>query len=208
MKKLLLLASLAAATAFAQYKLEAAGAPPSEVAPAIREALQKEGLRIVAANGKVFCEIWLRAKAPLGAKTAEQNVSFTQIQPGSLLGVLRFPAQGADRRGQVIKAGVYTLRLAFYPLDGAHQGVAPLRDFLKIIPAGIDADLNATPTYDELVKMSTQASGTSHPAILSAWRPDAPQPKPSLVKEGEDWVLYATMGEEPIAILVVGAYQG
>jgi hypothetical protein len=95
-----------------------------------------------------------------------------------------------------------------YPLDGAHQGVALVRDFLKMIPAGIDTDLNATPTYEELVKMSTQASGTAHPAILSIWKPEAPQPKPSLVKEGEDWVLYSTMGDRPIAILIVGAYQG
>jgi len=208
MRKVVVSACLVAAAAWAQYKLESAGAPPSELAPAIREALVKDGVRVVAASGKPFCEIWLRAKAPSGAKTTEENVSFTQIPHGSLLGAVRFPSQGADRRGQPIKAGVYTLRLSFYPVDGSHQGVAPQRDFLKIIPAARDTDLNATPAYEELVKMSNEASGTAHPAILSIWKPEGAPSGASLKQEGEDWVLYTTLGNQPIAILVVGVHQG
>ncbi len=208
MRKGLLFTCLAAAAALAQYKTEPAGAPPPELAASIREALQKEGVRVVAPNGKPFCEIWLRGQAPTGAKTTEQNVSFTQIPHGSLLGAIRFPAPGADRRGQVIPPGVYTLRLSFYPVDGAHQGVAPQRDFLKIIPAAQDTNLNATPSYEELVKMSTKASGTAHPAILSVWKADEAPARPQLKQEGEDWVLYTTLGDQPIAILVAGVHQG
>jgi len=207
-KKIVLTACLAVTAGLAQYKLERAGAPPAEVAPAIREALTPEGARVVAPSGQPFCEVWLRAKAPSGPKTTEENVSLTTIPHGSLLGVLRFPGQGADRRGQVIKPGVYTLRFAYYPVDGAHQGVAPQRDFLTLIPAAKDPDLNATPSYEELVKLSNEASGTSHPAVLSIWKHEGAPAPPSLQQEGEDWVLHLTLGDQYVAILVVGVYQG
>ena len=208
MRNTLLSLFLLTATAFGQYKLEPAGAPPSELTPTIREALQKDGAKIIGPKGSAFCEVWLRSQAPTGAKSTEQNVSFTQIPHGSLLGVIRFPAQGADRRGQLIKPGLYTLRLSFYPPDGDHQGVAPQRDFLLMVPAADDTDLNATPNYDQLVKMSTKASGTSHPAVLSIWKPESPSATAALSKEGEDWVLKAVLGGTPIAVLVVGAYSG
>ena len=208
MGKVLLSACLAAAAALAQYKVEPAGAPPADLTSAIREALVKEGARVVAPNGKPFCEIWLRAKAPSGPATTEQNVSLTTIPHGALVGVIRFPAQGADRRGQVIQPGVYTLRFAHYPVDGAHQGVSPQRDFLKIIPAAKDTDLNATPSYDDLIKMSNEASHTSHPAILSIWKHDGPAGPPLIEQEGEDWVLHLTLGDVYVGILIVGAFQG
>jgi hypothetical protein len=165
-------------------------------------------VRIVGAQGAAFCEIWLRSQAPTGPKTTEENVSFTQIPHGTLLGVLRFPSEGADRRGQPIKPGLYTLRLSFYPVDGSHQGVSPQRDFLLMVPAADDTDLNATPNYDQLVKMSVKASGTGHPAVLSAWKADSAPASAELKKEGEDWVLYANLGNRPMAILVVGTYAG
>jgi len=208
MKKVMLCACLAATTALAQYVLEKAGAPPSEVAPAIREALNPEGARVVAPNGKPFCEVWLLRKVPSGPKTTEENVSLPTIPHGALVGVLRFPGQGADRRGQVIKPGVYTLRFAYYPVDGAHQGVAPQRDFLKLIPAAKDTDLKATNSYEQLVKMSNEASGTSHPAVLSIWKHEGAPGPPSVQREGEDWVLHLTLGDQYVAILVVGVYQG
>ncbi len=208
MKRIAVGLCLVTASAFGQYKLESAGAAPAELAPAIREALQKDGARIVGANGAVFCEVWMRTKAPSGGKTTEENVTYTQIPHGSVLGAIRFPQQGVDRRGQPIKAGVYTLRLSFYPVDGAHQGVAATRDFLLLVPAGADTELNSTPNYEQVVKMSAAASGTPHPAVLSIWKPDSAPSGASLKKEGEDWVLYTTMGDTPVAILVVGVYAG
>lgn len=196
------------ATAFGQYKVESAGAPPSEVAPAIRDALQKDGVKVVGPNGSAVAEIWFQSKAPVGDKTTEDNVTFTNIPHGSLMGVIRFPAQASDRRGQVIKPGVYTMRFSYFPADGAHQGVAPSRDFLLLVPAQGDTDLNAKPTFEQLVKMSDKASGTNHPAILSIWKPDSAQASPELKKEGEDWVLYTSIGDQPIAMIIVGTYTG
>ena len=205
MKKLFLSLGLVAATALGQYKLESAGAPPSELAPEIRDALEKDGARI-AGPGGAFCEVWLRAKVPAGSNS-EQNVSFTKMPHGVLLGAIRFPAKGADRRGQALKPGVYTMRLSFFPVDGAHQGVAQTRDFALLTPAADDKDLNATPNYQQLVDMSKKASGTPHPAILNVWKADSAGPA-TLKQEGDDWVLYSTVGDRPIAIIVVGTYAG
>jgi len=204
MKKLLFPLCLTAMCAFGQYKLEPAGAPPSEVAPAIRNALQKDGSRITGPNGAV-CEVWFRTQTP-SVPNSEQNVSFTDIAQGTLLGVVRFPVKGTDRRGQTIQPGVYTLRLSFYPADGAHQGVAQTRDFLLMVPAAGDTDLNSTPAFDQLVAMSKKASGTPHPAVLNCWKPDSSGPA-ALKQEGPDWVLYNSIGDRPIALIVVGTYQ-
>lgn len=208
MRNSLLSLALLSSVALAQYKYEPAGPPPEELAPAIREALQKTGHRVVAANGNVVAELWFRTQAPTGAPTTEQNVSLTSIPHGALLGVIRYPGRGSDRRGQSLKPGVYTLRLSYYPVDGAHQGISPQRDFLKVIPAAEDKDLNATPSYDEVVAMSNKASGTSHPATLSIWRLEKAEPA-GLKREAEgDWVLHATIGDIPVAVIIVGTYSG
>jgi hypothetical protein len=206
MAKLIVSLCAVAACAFGQYKTEAAGAPPAEAAQAVRDALQKDGTRVSGPSGPV-CEIWLRASAPAG-KNSEQNASFTDLPAGALMGVIRFPAKGTDRRGQAIPAGVYTLRLSFFPVDGAHQGISPTRDFLLLSPAAGDTDLNATPDFKQLVEMSRKTSGTAHPSILNAWKPDSAESAPTLKQEGGDWVLYTKIGDRPIAIIVVGTYQG
>ena len=121
MRKVCLTMLLCAATAAAQYKMEPAGAPPPELDAAIAGALQKEGAKIVAANGSVVCEIWLRATMPSGPKANEDGVTLPTIPHGALLGAIRFPVPGSERRGQSLKPGVYTLRFSYYPVDGNHQ---------------------------------------------------------------------------------------
>jgi len=195
----LLLCSLAA---FGQYKSESAGAPPVEAAPAITAVLQKDGAKITN-NGKAYCEIWFRTDTPPAAKSSEDGVTLPAISMGALLGVIRFDGNGADRRGQTIKAGVYTLRYGIMPINGDHQGAAPQRDFLLMTPAAEDKDLNATPAFDALVAMSRKASGTPHPAVLSFWKADAGAP--GFSKQGEnDWVLQTKMGDTPIAVILIG----
>ena len=206
MKKLLLSVCLVGVCAFGQYKAESAGAPPSDLAAPIKDLLQKDGAKITGPNGAV-AEIWLRTSVPNGANS-EQNASFTDIPHGTLVGVVRYASKGADRRGQPIQPGVYTLRISFYPVDGAHQGVAPTRDFLVLSPAATDTDPNAKPTFAQLMDMSRKASGTRHPSVLNAWKPDSAEAAPTVKQEGEDWVFYTKLGDRPIAIIVVGAYQG
>jgi hypothetical protein len=184
------------------YKSEPAGGPPSEVAPAIGQALQKDGTKI-SNNGAAYCEIWFRTQKPNGPKSTEESVTLPLIPPGALLGVIRFDGQGADRRGQSIKAGVYTLRYGIMPVNGDHQGAAPQRDFLLLSPAAEDRDLNSTPAFEALVAMSRKASGTPHPAVLSFWKADSDTP--GFNKQGDaDWVLQTKIGDTPISVILVG----
>ena len=189
--------------AFGQYKTESAGAPPSDASPAIVAALQKDGIRVTGPKGSV-CEIWLRTTTPSGPKSSEADLTLPTIPHGALLGVIRFPDKGSDRRGTTIKPGVYTLRYSYYPVNGDHQGVAPQRDFVLLTLASTDTDLNATPTFDQLVAMSKKTSGATHPLVLSIWNPD-PDFKAGFDKQGDtDWVLQQKLGDTSFAIILVG----
>ncbi|PYT28964.1 MAG: hypothetical protein DMG58_17300 [Acidobacteria bacterium] len=202
-----LFAVLAASTVFAQFKSEPAGAPPAELAPAISQALEQQGTKIVGSSG-VFCEVWFRTSLPAGPKSAEESVTLPTIPLGALVGAIRFPAQGADRRGQPIKPGVYTLRYGLQPLNGDHLGVSPQRDFLVLVPAGDDKDLNAAPNFDALMAMSRKASGTPHPAVLSMWGAGASDAA-GFAKQGEnDWVLTKKIGDTLISVILVGKVEG
>jgi hypothetical protein len=207
MKKLLVFSLLTAASAaFAQYKMEPAGTAPSELAPDIAAVLQQPGSKILNGGGSAVCEVWMAKDIPAGQSSAEPNVVFGNIPHGALLGVVRFPVAGSDRRGQTLKPGVYTMRYSRYPVDGDHQGVAPQRDFLLLVPASADKDPKALPAYEQLVEMSRKASGTPHPAELSI---EQPAGDPGFVKEGEkDWVLNTKIGSTPIGIILVGKFEG
>lgn len=194
--------TLASVAALAQYKSEPAGPPPSDVAPSIAGALEKNGTRITN-NGKAYCEIWFRTSKPSGANnSSEEAVTLPNIPQGALLAVIRFDGNGSDRRGQTIKPGVYTLRYSLMPVNGDHQGAAPQRDFMLMVPAADDKDLNAAPNFDTLVNMSKKASGTPHPAVISLWKAD--ESKPGFSQQGDDWVLQTKLGDTPIAVILVG----
>ncbi len=204
MNKLLPLFALSAALAFGQYKMEPAGAPPAD-AP-FASTLQQQGYKILGSGGTVYCEVWLRAQLPAGPKSADDTITLT-IPQGTLLGVIRFGGAAQDRRGQALKAGTYTLRYSQYPVNGDHQGVAPQRDFALLVPAADDHDANATPGFDALVAMSTKASGTPHPAVLSIWGGSADK-YPNFSKQNDnDWVLDVKIGEVGMSIILAGKVQ-
>ena len=205
MHRLALALFIASAALFAQYKAEAGGAPPSEVDAAIASAVQKQGMKLAGPNGEIL-EIWLRASMPSGPKSAEDNVTMPTIPHGSLLGVMKVTAQWADRRGQTVKPGVYTMRFSYFQQNGDHQGVAPQRDFLLLSPAAIDTDPNATPNFDVLVTSSRKASGTPHPLVFSMWKEEPASFKAgSLEKMGDhDWIYQANIGDTPVSLILAG----
>jgi hypothetical protein len=201
--RILITGAFAAIAAFAQFKAEPAGAPPADVPAPFSQALQKEGTKMVDAQGAAVSEIWLVSQAPNGPKSGEENVTLPNIPHGSLLGVIRFPKQWNDRRGQVIKPGVYTLRYSMFPINGDHQGVAPQRDFMVLTKMSDDTDPKAAPNFDTLMNWSRKASGTPHPLVMSIWKAD--DPKPDFSKQGEtDWVLQRKMGDTMLAIVMAG----
>jgi hypothetical protein len=190
----------AVALACAQYKLE----PISEAAPGLpapyASVIDTKGYRVTGPSG-VWCEVWFRKTIPTTAKPADTAILFPVAQ-GTLLGVLRFPKNGADRRDQIIKPGLYTMRYSNYPVDGAHQGVAPQRDFALLTPVANDADPSAMPAFDKLVEMS-KTSGTAHAAVFSLQPPVGSTP--SLAKSGDtDWVLSVKAGDLTLGMIVVG----
>ncbi len=190
---------LAAGAAFAQYKASPAGDPPADV-----KGLNKSGTKIVSDNGSAYAEIWLESTMPTGPNTGESSVTLPTIPPGALLGAIRFTAKGSDRRGQNIAPGVYTLRYGNYPVNGNHQGVAPQRDFLILVPAALDKSADPISDFDALMTLSRKASGTPHPAVLSFWKADADD-KLGFDKQGEkDWVLTTMLGTTKVSIILIG----
>jgi hypothetical protein len=206
MIKHFLLLSCTAVCVFAQeYKLEPISTPPPGLPAAYSAVIQSQGYRINGPKG-AWCEVWFRKSIPTGAKPTDPAITLP-IAQGTLIGVLRFPAEGSDRRGQAIKAGVYTLRYSNFPVDGAHQGVAPQRDFALATPVANDPDPNVAPNFEKLVSMS-KTSGTAHAAVFSL-EPPSGSSFPSLSTEGEhDTVLSVKVGDLPIAIILVGKVEG
>jgi hypothetical protein len=195
-----------AAALFAQnYKLEAINAAPADLPAAYASVVDANGYRVVGPSGP-WVEIWFRKTIPTGPKSSDPAITLP-IAQGTFLGILRFPANGADRRGQTVKPGMYTMRYSTFPVDGAHQGVAPQRDFALLTPVANDADPAAMPDFDKLVTQS-KTSGTSHACVFSL-EPPSGSKLPELTQEGDhDTVLNVKVGDLPIAIIVVGKAEG
>jgi len=188
------------------YKLETLSTPAPGLPAAYSSVIQAQGYRVASPAGP-WCEVWFRKSIPTGPKPSDEAIAIP-IPQGTLIGILRFPAQGADRRGQVIKPGTYTMRYSNFPVDGAHQGVAPQRDFALLTPVASDPDPAATPDFRTLVQMSLKASGTPHPAVFSLETP-AGTTFPAVAKEGEkDWALSVKVGDLALSIILVGQAGG
>ncbi|MCH8947411.1 MAG: hypothetical protein IH789_07250 [Acidobacteria bacterium] len=204
--------SLTVAAAGQEYTVETFAAPaPEELAPAVRETLASEAVRVLGPKGP-FCDIWLRDPVPVKAGAAMQlGIAYNQLRQGSLLGAIRFHGEVTGYRKQRVQPGVYTLRYALHPVDGNHMGVAPQRDFLLLAPAADDQTTEALP-YDELVALSHKVTGTRHPSVWSLVEPeDDPDSLPALIHWEEEglWILYlkAQAGEGvefSLALVIVG----
>ena len=206
---------LAVGVAAAQsYKVEkVTEAAPQELAPAVRQALHGEALRVVGPNG-TLCEIWLRKVVPAKATaTQELGIVYGQLAEGTLVAAVRFPVEVKDYRRQRVKPGVYTLRYALVPVDGSHLGVAPQRDFLVAAPAAADQSPDSL-TRDAALNLGRKTTGTSHPSV---WSLSVAEPSGAPVithqEDGDLWVLQfrvqmqsgnSSPSTVPMALVVVG----
>ena len=158
-----------ALAAFGQggYKAGTIGAAPSDVPAAITATLDPQGVRVTDAGGATVCEVWLRKTFPSNPNpSTSSDVLFGALPEGGLVGVVHFPKDTTDFRSQAIKAGYYTLRYGLIPQDGNHMGVNPNRDAFVLAPAATEGNPDAVLKFEDLVKLSRQASGTNHPAFL------------------------------------------
>jgi hypothetical protein len=151
-----------------EYKAEKLNspAPADAISPEIAAQLLPAGFKVVKGETRTVIEIWLAKEWTLNpdAKlSAEVNYALT---PGQFVGVARYPRKAADFRDQEVPSGVYILRYSQQPVDGAHVGTSPTRDFLALLPADKDRD-PAVLDYKALTAASKETTGTAHPGILS-----------------------------------------
>lgn len=179
--------------------------PPPEISQKVRDTLQPEALR-VSQGEQPFADFWLRADVPeASSPSTELGVSFGQLKVGTLVGAVRFPAKWSDYKELPILPGVYTLRYAVQPQDGAHMGVSIYRDFLLMIPAKMDEDPDTEYRPDELVQASAEAAVGRHPATLSLFPIYDEVTGPKLVKNDMDqWTLVARSGSLTLGMVMLG----
>ena len=154
---LLLLATRAARSAEYSAQPLKEAPPAGDLSEDIAAKLAPTGWKVMQGEKRVVCEIWPAKAWAAKADFAPSDTVFVPLEPGSLVGVLRFTRKGADFRGQEIPAGLYTLRYANQPVDGNHVGTFATRDFLVMLPAS--ADQSAKPITDmDLFKLSAQSA--------------------------------------------------
>jgi hypothetical protein len=152
-------------------KVEPIGGFPGAAPAWVKAALEPTGYRVTLADGTVANEVWFRKDSP-------------GLETGALLGVITFPKDGQDFRGQKVAAGSYTLRYAKIPEDGDHMGASPTPAFLLLIPIAEDAEPGDDLTFKEVARMSAKTSGTNHPAPLNLADVSAQKDFPAVAANG------------------------
>jgi hypothetical protein len=171
---------------------EAKTAPPKEVDKAIAATLAERSVQLLDAKGDLLAELWFAKEVAAKATPAQVKAGLTyrELPETVLLGVVRFAKPSSDYRGQKIAAGVYTLRLAFQPMNGDHMGTAPYNEFVLLVPADDDKKPDLFKDPKELQELSLKASGSSHPAVYLLFPGKDPGAAPKLVSQpGGHWVL-------------------
>lgn len=195
------------------YKVEPIGEmAASPIADSVRGVIDTKGLRVIDSQGKTVCEIWLRKEIPGGAEEVPGAV-FSKIGEGALAGVINFPGNAGDFRGQGLKAGWYTIRYGMILQDGNHLGVSPTRDFFVLCPVAEDRDPEKKLSFEEMMKMSRNASGTGHPSCWSLVPATDEKGLPHIVKNEHEHVVVEFMlpikgGAMAAGLIVVGKTEG
>jgi hypothetical protein len=195
------------------YKTEAIGVAPADVPTSLQSTLDSQGVRVTNDQGATLCEVWLRKTLPASANSnTSSDVLFGALPVGGFLGVLHFPNATPDFRSQTIKPGFYTLRYELIPQDGNHMGVNPTRDAFVLSPVSADTDPDKILKFEDVVKLSEQASGTPHPGFLVGAQVTG-DAFPSVAKDDSgNWNVqmkgHGQGADLPLAFTVVGHWQG
>ncbi len=118
----------------AQYSIKNDKAPvPDKVAAPIQQLLGPQATQLLDSAGKPLCTVWFRKEVPAEA-TPEQiknGLSYRDVKQTEIIGVIRFEQDGRDYRKQLVKAGTYTLRLGYQPMDGDHTALRSFKTSLS-----------------------------------------------------------------------------
>jgi hypothetical protein len=170
--------------------------PPKELNESIQALLDDQVVRLLDAKGEVVATIWLRKGIPskAAAEQIKSGLTYREIPETTVVGAIQFPQAWLDFRKQKIPAGIYTLRLAFQPQNGDHMGTAPYNEFLLLSPSSKDAKPD-TMEPKELHELSSNSTGSSHPAVMLLFPNTKPAEEPKLEsKPNGIWVLYLKRG--------------
>lgn len=195
-----------------EYQVAAAeAAPTGTLAPEISSLLEAKGIK-VSKGSTVVCDLWFAKEWPVEADAKTGGEVIYPLTVGQVIGAIRFPKKTGDFREQDMPAGVYVMRYAQQPVDGAHVGTSPTRDFLALSPAAKDRDPKAI-DYKALIGVSKETTGTAHPGILSLQKSeDGASPSVREVSDKE-WVIVHVVGKMkqggsvkdlPLDLVVVG----
>jgi hypothetical protein len=196
------------ASAFAEAKVEAIGAlTEATIADPIKAVIEDKGWKVTSDDGKVIAEVWFAKKVNASGQEV-MGANFGNIPEGTLLGVIHFPANTSDYRGQAVKAGYYTLRYTLILENGAHLGVSPTRDFVLLCPPSDDKDPKAL-TQPEVIKLSIKASGAGHPSPWNIVLATTKEGLPKVVKTEEGHVvLDVNVGGITMGLTLIGKTEG
>jgi hypothetical protein len=198
------LVAIAAIAVFAAPKVESTGpCTESGVPDSVRNVLAPSGYRVTLDDG-LTASLWPTTQILTSSK-AREDATYA-LAPSTFFGVIIFAKNTRDCRGNTISAGAYNLRYELYPNDGAHLGVTATPDFLLLVPTGADVNPAQTYSFEQVVGLSKQVTGKSHPAPMNLAPADATQ-FPSLVIDSEGHtILYIKVktqsGELPVGLVV------
>jgi hypothetical protein len=184
-------------------------APPTELSEPIRKLLSGDAIEMLDGAGKPIADIWLRKEMPTEAapEQIKNGITYRELKQSEVVGAVRFDRDWTDYRKQKIKAGVYTLRLAFQPTDGKHTAdVSEFQEFVVVLSPKNDK----TPALIEekkLQEISGDSIDSTHPGVFMLV-PTKPGNAPEMVaRPMEHWMLTAKL---PLTAggKATGAYLG
>ncbi len=183
----------AAAQEAGKYTLKTAdAAPPAALKDSIRKELSNQALRLYDPSGKLAAEFWFRKAIPADVSPAQvkKGVTYRDLKQGELFGAVQFHELWKDYRKHKIKAGTYTLRLAFQPTDGKHTAdISEYPEFLLVV--GAKEDDNPAPIEPmKLGEVSGDSIGAAHPGVFMLAPNPRPGPAPELdARPRNQWVV-------------------
>ena len=176
-----------------KFSIKAGESPlPKELSEPIQKLLVASSVQLLDGVGQPICELWFRKEVPAEA-TPEQlktGVTFREVKQSEILGAVQFHKDWSDYRKQKIKAGVYTMRLAYQPTDGKHTAdVSEFQEFVLLINAKGDTKAALMETK-ALHDKSGDTLDLAHPGVFMLWPNSKPGKEPNLTAYPKNhWVL-------------------
>jgi hypothetical protein len=176
-----------------KYSIKTADNPiPMELTEPIQKLLNGPSVQLLDGTGEPICEIWFRKEIPTDAapEQLKTGVTYREVKQTEIFGVIQFHKDWADYRKQKIKAGVYTMRLAYQPADGKHTlEHSEFQEFLLVTAAKADTR-TALMEPKDLREISGESIGSGHPGVFMLWPNTKPGTEPSLAARPKNhWVL-------------------